>query len=52
MRQYAIDQCDIYSWTAELPKSKLFLHIIDEQKNEDEAHLKVLVTLRDLPKLL
>ena len=39
MRQYAIDQCDIYSWITGLPKSKLFLHIIDEQKNEDESHL-------------
>ena len=39
MRQYAIDQCDIYSWITELPKSRLFLHIIDEQKNEDESHL-------------
>ena len=38
-RQYAIDQCDIYSWITGLPKSRLFLQIIDEQKNEDEFHL-------------
>lgn len=39
IRQYAIDQCDIYGWITGLPKSRLFLHIIDEQKNEDESHL-------------
>ncbi len=39
IRQYAIDQCDIYGWITGLPKNKLVLHIIDEQKNEDESHL-------------
>ena len=39
VRQYAIDQCDIYGWITGLPKNKLVLHIIDEQKNENESHL-------------
>ena len=39
IRQYASDQCDIYGWMTGLPKNKLVLHIIDEQKNEDESHL-------------
>ena len=38
IRQYTKDQCDIYGWITGLPKSKLFLHIIDEHKNEDESH--------------
>lgn len=39
VRQYAIDQCDIYGWITGLLKNRSVLHIIDEQKNEDESHL-------------
>ena len=39
VRQYAIDQCDIYDWMTGLPKNKLVSQIIDEQKNEDKSHL-------------
>ena len=36
--QYTIDQCDIYGWITGLPKSSLFLHVIDEQRTEEEIH--------------
>lgn len=50
VRQYAIDQCDIYGWITGLPKNKLVLHIIDEQKNEDESHLNNIVRGEELVK--
>lgn len=38
-RNYAIDQCDIYGWITNIPKSRIVIHIIDEDKNEEEIHL-------------
>ena len=39
IRNYAIDQCDIYGWITDIPKSKIIIHIIDENKDSEEIHL-------------